>query len=244
MPKLCQIVAIVGGKKSKIAGELTRLHHSVQRSDLIDGFTRTYNSDNDEGEQLPNETKKVQMTVKDILGRASKVWADVIDCVATQDAGNCEAKADITVDGKVVARDVPVTHLLFLEKQLTDIGTFVEKLPVLDPAENWKWDTARECYATEPVQTVKTRKQPKVITLAQATDKHPAQAQLVNEDVRVGLWSTTKFSGALPAGEKRTILDRLEKLKVAVLSAREGANTIEVESRNLGEELFNYLIGS
>ena len=30
-----------------------------------------------------------------------------------------------------------MTYLLFLEKQLTDLHTFVKKLPVLDAAESW-----------------------------------------------------------------------------------------------------------
>ncbi len=34
---------------------------------------------------------------------------------------------------------------------------------------------------------------------AEATDKHPAQAELYCEDMPIGYWTTVKFSGALPA---------------------------------------------
>jgi len=59
----------------------------------------------------------------------------MFDIVATQDWANCQAVADVVVDDQVILAQVPFTHLLFLEKQLLDIQTLVEKLPVLDPAE-------------------------------------------------------------------------------------------------------------
>ncbi|MBA2680632.1 MAG: hypothetical protein H0U76_19830 [Ktedonobacteraceae bacterium] len=47
-----------------------------------------------------------------------------------------------------------------LEKQLVDLHTFVRKLPVLDPSETWTLDSSADCWATEPVQTLKTKKVP------------------------------------------------------------------------------------
>jgi hypothetical protein len=44
------------------------------------------------------------------------------------------AKADIKVGDAVIARDVPVTYLIWLEKQLVEMATVVGKLPVLDNA--------------------------------------------------------------------------------------------------------------
>lgn len=41
----------------------------------------------------------------------------MFDVVATQDFANCQAKADVMVEGRVLIKDAPVTHLLFLEKQ-------------------------------------------------------------------------------------------------------------------------------
>ena len=37
------------------------------------------------------------------------------------------AKADLVVDGVTLAKDLPVTYLLFLEKQLTELKAFVSK---------------------------------------------------------------------------------------------------------------------
>ena len=86
------------------------------------------------------ETKNIQYSVKVAMTEFSAVLADLVDATATMDEGNCGARADVKVDGTVVMAAVPVTHLLFLEKQLTDIQTFVSHAAVLDPAESWKWD--------------------------------------------------------------------------------------------------------
>ncbi len=67
----------------------------------------------------------------------------------------------MVVDGQTLVAQVPVTYLLFLEKQLVDMQTFIKKLPTLDASESWSFDASADCWATEPVQTVKTKKIPR-----------------------------------------------------------------------------------
>jgi hypothetical protein len=62
------------------------------------------------------------------------------------------------VNGKVVLEKVPVTHLLFLEKQVMNLHTIVSKLPTLDPAEKWTFDKDLNCSVTESHDTNKTKK--------------------------------------------------------------------------------------
>jgi hypothetical protein len=45
---------------------------------------------------------------------------------------------------------VPVPCLLFLEKQLQDVKTFVLSLPVLSINKDWQRDPNRGCYVTTP----------------------------------------------------------------------------------------------
>jgi hypothetical protein len=112
---------------------------------------------------------------------------------------------------------------------------------VLDPSENWTWDTNKRCYTSEPTQRVRTNKVPKPITLAPATDKHPAQVQLHTEDVTVGTWTVTKFSGAMSAEELTDLKRRIAKLQDAVKVARERANQTKIEKREAGRALLDYL---
>jgi hypothetical protein len=149
----------------------------------------------------------------------------------------------VTVDGRVLIKDVPVTYLLFLEKQLTDLHTFVKKLPVLDAAESWVQDASTDSWRTDPVQTYRTKRVPRNHVKAEATEKHPAQVEVYYEDVTIGYWTTVKFSGALPARRVNELLDRVERLQQAVKFAREEANGTQVADQQVGEAVFGYLFG-
>ncbi len=239
--KLNQIIAIEKGTKSRSLQELTEAHHALQKPALLSGISRTYRPKDEEGEQLPSESTKVQIKAEDIIRDTVESLTRLFNVVATKDWANCKAKADVVVDGKKLLSNVPATYLLFLEKQLVDLHTFIKKLPVLDASETWTFDPSADCWATEPVQTVKTKKVPRNHVKAEATDKHPAQVEVYYEDITVGYWRTVKFSGALPARRVNELLARVEKLQEAVKFAREEANNMEVEDIKTGAAIFNYL---
>lgn len=241
MTKLSQIIAVEKGVKSDTLRRFTDLHRDLQKPPLLSGISRTYQPRREDGDPLPSESTKVQISAEESLREAAKVAARLFDVTLTKDTANTIARADVKVDGRVLLPDVPVTYLLFLEKQLTDIHTFVSKLPVLDPAEDWTYDDARGCYATRPASTVRTKKVPRNHVLAEATDRHPAQVQMYTEDVPEGDWTTVKFSGALPAARVRTLLERVTALQHAVKFAREEANATEITDRKGGEAVFSYL---
>jgi hypothetical protein len=239
--KLNQIIAVEKGVKSGALRDLTDAHHGLQKPALLAGISRVYRPKDEEGEQLPPESTRVQVKADEVIRRTAEVMTRLFDVTATKDWANCTAKADITVDGRTLLRDVPVSYLLFLEKQLTDLHTFVKKLPVLDAAESWSFDESADCWKTEPVRTNRTKKVPRNHVKAEATDKHPAQVEVYYEDVTVGHWTTTKFSGALPARRINELVDRVERLQRAVKFAREEANGAEVTDQRTGDVIFGYL---
>ena len=241
MAKLNQIIAVEKGIKSQSFQELTEAHHALQKPTLLSGIARTYRPKDEEGEQLPPESTRVQVRSENIIRETSHVMTRLFDVTATKDWANTRARADVIVDGNILLPQVPATYLLFLEKQLVDLHTFVKKLPVLDASETWNFDTSADCWATEPVQTTKTKKVPRNHVKAEATDKHPAQVEVYYEDVIVGYWRTVKFSGALPAKRVNELLERVEKLQQAVKFAREEANNADVEDQKLGGKVFQYL---
>jgi hypothetical protein len=243
MPKLNQIIALAAGKKSQAHKALTDAHQSLQKSNSLEGISRTYKPKDDDGEQLPSEKKAVQLKVKDAVRSAVAALTDLFDIVATQDGANCMAKSDIVVDGIVILKSVPVTTLLFLEKQLVDIHTFVDKLPTLDPGEVWTYSADVDHFASDSYQTTKTKKVMKNHVKAEATKEHPAQVETYTEDVIVGYWTTVKFSSAIPAKEKNEMLERVRKLQEAVKCAREEANGMEVETRKIGAAVLNHVFG-
>src|SRR5438046_1991846 len=106
----------------------------------------------------------------DIVRQSAQRLTELFDITATKDCTNQVAVADILVDGKTLVSQVPVTYLLFLEKQLTDFHTIVKKLPLLDGSEDWHVDESQGCYGTEPVQKTRTKKIPRNHVKAEATD--------------------------------------------------------------------------
>ena len=243
MARLNQIIAIEKGTKSRSFQELTDAHHALQKPALLAGIARTYRPKDEEGEQFPPESTKVQVKAEEIIRQTAEIMTKLFDVTATKDWTNCKARADVIIDGKTLLAQVPATYLLFLEKQLVDLHTFIRKLPILDASETWTFDASADCWATEPMQTVKTKKIPRNHVKAEATDKHPAQVEVYYEDVLVGNWKTTKFSGALPAKRVNELLERLERLQQAVKFAREEANNIEADEQKVGKQVFDYLFG-
>ncbi|GAB4191106.1 MAG: hypothetical protein OHK0022_04570 [Roseiflexaceae bacterium] len=244
MARLNQIIAVEKGVKSRSFQELTDAHQALQKQALLAGISRTYRPKDEEGEQLPPESTKVQVKAEEVIRQTVAILTRLFDVTATKDWANCIARADVVLDGNVLLKDVPVSYLLFLEKQLVDLHTFVKKLPTLDAAETWNFDASADAWATEPVQTVKTKKIPRNHVKAEATDKHPAQVEVYYEDVVVGYWRTIKFSGALPAKRVNELLERVERLQQAVKFAREEANNTEAADQKVGEKVFQYLFGA
>lgn len=243
MPRLNQIIAIEKNIKSQALRELTDAHHLLQKPALLSGIARTYRPKDEEGEQYPPESTRVQVKSEEIIRQTVATLTRLFDVTATKEWSNGDARADVVVDGQVLLEKAPITFLLFLEKQLVDLHTFIKKLPILDASETWVYDPSADVWASEALQTTKTKKIPRNHVKAEATEHHPAQVEVYYEDVVVGQWRTVKFSGALPAQRINELTQRIEKLQQAVKFAREEANNLNVEDRKVGDKVFQYLFG-
>jgi hypothetical protein len=239
--KLNQIIAVRKGVQGDSHRQVTELHRKVQKSPLLSGIARTYERLNDEDPELPGESTRVQVLATDVLRELTVHLGRLFDVTAAMDWTNQRANADLVVDDEVLIENCPATYLLFLEKQLVDVETFLRKLPILDPSDMWEFDTTARAYATAPARTTKTAKVMRNHVLAEATDKHPAQVQPYTEDKVIGYWRTVKFSGAVPASLATELLDRVTKLSRAVKFAREAANLTEIIDPKPAAAVFGYL---
>jgi hypothetical protein len=242
MPKLNQINAMVTGRKSETEKAVTEIYKLLQKEVLFHGFERSYKPiDEEQGERLPPESTKIQQEAWKLIGQAREKWTELWDLTLTQDAANQKARADIVVDGRTVLKEVPVTNLLFLEKQVNDVETFVSKLPTPDPSEEWAHDPTTGLLRSRAAQSVRTKKEPTRFEKAPATKEHPAQVDILYIDTPVGTWTRTQFSGCITADDKKATLARLRKLKDAIKVAREQANMIEAEPRKSSDALFDFI---
>ena len=241
MAKLNQLIAVVDGAKTRTREKITACYHKLQQKGLLTGLSRAYRPKDDDGEQLPSETNLLQVRAKEVLAEALEVYGELWEGVLGLDIANTAARADIVVDNVSLAVDIPVTNLLFLNKQLTDFATMIKSIPVVDPSYEWEYSEQADCYATKPMETVKTKKIPKSHIKYEATKEHPAQVDVYPEDVVVGTWIKTEFSGAMLASEKAELLTRVTKLQDAVKVAREEGNSLPVQKETRLAAMLEYL---
>ncbi len=225
--------ALIRRRKSEAYETVTDAHRRMSKPDLVLGIRRSYQPKDDDGQQLPPESKLVQERVGHRLAAVADSAQKYLSMQLAQDIGNQAARADIFVDSETpLLRDVPVAFLLTLEKWLADLRTFVDGLPTLDPAEQRTYNPQSEVWESAPTATIRTTKVMRNHVLAEATDRHPAQVTTYTEDVPAGTWTTVKMSGAVPNTEKRAMLYRIEELAEAVKAAREKANLAEVSTES------------
>lgn len=244
MPKLTQILAYEKTTKeraNRMGGDALK---ALQKPKLVSGMDRKFRPKEEGTEEFPPEKEIVQFRADEILLGVSRLLEDLYDTVATKERGNTIAKADVVVDGDVVVHNAPATLLLFLERQLSELRAHVEKIVELDPSEEWTYDADAELYKTGITSTHKTAKRAKPIVLYPATEEHPAQTQLINEDILIGWWDTVKMSGALPRKRKVAIIDKIDALSKAVKGAREEANATDVENEMIGGKIFDFVLRS
>lgn len=193
---------------------------------------------------VPDEYQAVHLRVEDVLDELAKYSAAALDITATKDRTNCDARADIEVDGQVIARDVPISHLLFLQDYFTEWGSTLKLLPVLNPARSWTPVSGeRGLHAGEPEKRLRSLKTEEPLVLYDATDKHPAQVKTTIKETPVGEYTTTMLSGAVTEQRKRELLTNLHKLLLAIKDAIARANRTPVTEVTEGEDLLKFLLG-
>lgn len=241
--KLHEILAIEKGLKARSYGKIDEMQKALSRQDLFNGHFRKWLPISDTSEIFPPESKKVQAFAKELLNQYLDLREDVFDIELSKDLTNGTARADIVVGDQTIAAEVPATTLLFLEKELTDLRTFIQAIPILDAAENWSQDVNNEfLYKTEPEKVSRTKKIEKALVLYEATKDHPAQVKTTTEDVIIGNWETVKTTGAIPVGEKLRYWQNVNILLDSVKQARERANAAVVVERKLGKAIFDFIM--
>jgi hypothetical protein len=241
MPKLNQVIAATKDVASHAEDKITQAYHTLEHPAVFLGQTRTYAPIEDGGIVHPSENQKVQTTVLDEVRRFIDNSAEVFDITATRNWGNTQAKADIVVDGKVLLKDVPVEYLLFLESRLKVVGVLLSKVPTLSSEFRWTKDDADGLYHADPVASFRMKRVRKNHEKAPATDKHPAQVEVYEEETPEGTWTNTRLSGAVPATQVAKWQERLVKLQTAVKFAREEANSLEVTNQKVGKKVLDFV---
>jgi len=241
MGKLHELLAVEGdlkGKANKVLAET--LATFKNKGGHFDSLYRVYMPDTDDGLKQPEETKPMVDTVDEKLNYTFKALGQYMDAAFQKEATNATAKADFVVGGKTLAKDVPATVLLSIENRMTEFRKVYEQIPTLDPSEDWSWDDTSNDYKAEN-HRVRSKKEMKNHVVSPATDKHPAQVTVFNEDVRIGLVKEVKHSSKFTPARKSAVLSKVDEVIQSAKPARQRANTAQIVPADVSTEIFNYI---
>jgi hypothetical protein len=246
MSKLHQLIAVDATLKGKATATLKDLTHTFKsKAHLFSGHKKVFYPSADGQETSVESELAVNTNVPKELEWITAMLAPAFDNAFQIALGNSSAKADVMLSGNVTfLSGIPATALLELDKRLTEIQLFVQAIPTLDPAKGFKPadDQGHGIYEARTEKKARTAKQQKALVLYPATPEHPAQTQLISEDVKVGDLVSQEWSGLITVTAKGDMLDRVEELRVAVKRALSKANDTNVDTNStIGSKVLGYI---
>lgn len=196
-------------------------------------------------ERLEAETKLVT-TVANELDAALAVVGAAMTAGYQIDEANTRAKADIVCNGETIARDVPATFLLQLERRLREVRAVFRETPCFDPVRTWTADPdadRKHVLKADAVVTIRKARTRKYNVMYESTKEHPAQVDVVEVDEPTGEIRSYEWTGMLASAKKAALVERVEALIAAVKQARSRANTVEVATdQRIGKTLCEFLL--
>ena len=247
-PKLHELIAVRNSTRAQATKTATDLMNTFEKKQHhFTARIKTFTPDGEDAQTKTEEQLELQTTVRKELDWIKEFMVKAIDISNSVNTGNRTAQADIVLeDGSILATGVPSTTILELEDVLEELRKFTDKIPTLDPSKGFKPDPdkGKGVYVSREIEKTRTQATKKIYVLYPHSDKHPAQTQLVDEQVPIGKIREQEWSSMLTPAEKGDILDRIEKLIRAVKKARSRANETEVLVVNkIGEALLSYAFG-
>lgn len=228
------------GEENKTGGALLK---SLARPEPFTGQLRSFQSKDEGGETRPREDKKVVGNANQVLAEFADLFGRRFNVTATKDLGNTEIRVDVFVEGVKVLEALPPTFILTLKQKLEEVQGLLQNIHTLPQEDDWTLDPNTTLYRSAPDVKASTKKVPRVLVKAEATDKHPAQTELLQEDITVGWWTTVKLSSALPLPEKTALLTRVSKLIAGLKLALEEANQYRREESTVGTQVAKFIFG-
>lgn len=246
MAKLHEILAVVGDLTTtakKVNDEA--IGTFGKKAELFIGSVAEVTHFSDEDRVLDTtEHKEIVATVFEKLKYLVRANVRALDAYLQKEATNQKANADIEIDGKVIAQNVPATVLLGLETKLADLRAVYMAIPTLAPGPEWALDPAQRhgvYRSAHPDVRFRTKKTMRAFQLSPATQHHPAQVQAITEDAPIAKISVQTWSGMITSAQKSDLLDRIDQLVRAVKRARQRANMEPVDQRKIGDALLDHI---
>lgn len=246
MTKLHELLAVEGTLENQANKVRTDLMGTFEKKRHLFEEKRIVFTPSVEGEQATVEAQSdIQSTVAKELAWIQGHMAKALDASYQVAEANTEARADVILDDDtVLLKGLPATALLELEKRVAEVHALVASIPTLDPAKGFTPDAQKGegIFKAREVVKTRTKKTAKVIVKYEATKEHPAQTELVHEDVPVGKLQEQEWSALITPAQKAELIERAEALLRAVRRARSRANDTEVDTtKKIGAVLLKFV---
>lgn len=249
MPKLHELLAIEASLESESKGMMKAAEATFSNPNAFTGFHITYQSiaEDSEGNAdvvIPEERKGVSAAVGGYLSAATDAYFKWLGVNVSKETANTMAKADLVVGGVTVAKDVPATALLSLETKLKGVVSLVESIPTNELGVDWQVDDTHAIdgvYAAPATETIRQEQVPEVLVMAEATEHHPAQVQLVKKQVPVARKRHIAYSAMMQPNDKREMVQRAKDMLLAVKQARQRANQQVVIETDVVQSIRDYI---
>ena len=248
--QLHEVLAVLPGLKgaaNKILQETLKVFSSRQQ--LFEGGIKTYRPTEEGGNPEQPQIHHMATTVGEKLAHLAEIFSPFVDAAFQVDMTNRDAVATIKVDDLEI-KDVPSTFLLQLDKRLTELRGVYDALPTLDPKFKWTQaaDKGKGIADAEPEISYRTSKKlrHKVLTEAVVRDGVglPAQIEKWTEDVRIGEWTSKRWSGMITVSQKYELLKRLDEIQKAVKKGISQANRVDHKKDKVASKIFAFLHGN
>lgn len=250
MAKLHELLAVEGNLKTTAFKALADLLNTFEkkRHHFSEKLT-TFKSFEENKPDAVEAALDLQSTIPKEIDWIKPFLAKAIDAGFQVAEANTAARADVVLDnGHALLSQIPATALLELEKRIKELQDFIMLIPTLDPAKGFTSDAARgaDVFQARPISKTRTKKENKPLLLAPATDKHPAQVQLVVEDVAIGTILEQEWSGLITTSRKGTLIERVEEVLRSVKQARARANetVLDASQNKIGNKLLDHIFGA
>lgn len=246
MGKMHQLLAVEPDLGKKADALILEAKATFAKADRFEGHVRRVEMfDLARSKEETQDSKAVVTTVDEKLGFVLPAVANYFDSLYQKELGNQTAKADLIVNGVVIAKDVPATFLLGMEKRLQAMrDNLFLTIPTLDPNLTWaKNENLTEgVLQSQTIENYKTEKVVEPLVLYPATDKHPAQVEKVSLDRNVGKTVTVKHSGMWSVARKAEVLGKIDALLEGVKRARMVANDAEIPTQRIARAMLDYVL--
>lgn len=239
---LAKIIGIEQGVRSSTEQWWKLVRDNLHKEQLLIGHRRTYEPEEGNLPQ-PTDERKVQLNVEQLMAEARSKFARYFDITASKDWGNVGpggARADIVHNGVTILEDVPATFLLFLQARLGELYADIRKIPVQNPADDFRASTEPGIYRTDAAITHLPKRVDHFEVIGQSKE-HPGQLVKQSEEVIAGKWTTVKMTSAPTLAWQEAVLGQISLLREAVQNAIYDANKIEVEDKHVSGPIMGFI---